>query len=58
MARKRPRSYPLEFRQKIIELARSWAPRQTLAPEFNLLRKQSAIGSSKPMWTLVAAATA
>ena len=34
--RKHPRSYPVEFRQKIVELARSGRRLEDLASEFNL----------------------
>jgi transposase len=36
MARKRPRAYPLEFRSKIIELARSGRRSEDLATEFQV----------------------
>ncbi len=36
MARKRPHSYPLEFRQKIVELARAGRRADDLAAEFEL----------------------
>jgi transposase-like protein len=36
MARKRPRAYPLEFRSKIIELARSGRRSEDLAAEFKV----------------------
>jgi transposase len=36
MARKRPRSYPLEFRHKVIELARAGRRVEDLAAEFQL----------------------
>lgn len=39
MARKHPRSYPLEFRQKVVELARSGRPLDELANEFGLARQ-------------------
>ncbi len=36
MARKRPRSYPPEFRQKVVELARAGRRPEELAAEFEL----------------------
>lgn len=39
MARERPRAYPADFRQKIIELARSGRGADELADEFKLARQ-------------------
>jgi len=39
MARKHPRSYPPDFRQKVVELARSGRMPDDLASEFGLARQ-------------------
>jgi transposase len=39
MARKHPKAYPPEFRQKIVELARAGRQPDDLAHEFNLARQ-------------------
>jgi len=39
MARKHPRSYPPEFRQKVVELARAGRRLDDLADEFHLARQ-------------------
>lgn len=39
MARKRPHAYPLDFRQKVVELARSGRLPDDLASEFGLARQ-------------------
>jgi transposase len=39
MARKHPRSYPPDFRQKVVELARSGRRLDDLASEFQLARQ-------------------
>jgi transposase len=39
MARKHPKAYPPEFRQKVVELARAGRPPDDLAHEFGLARQ-------------------
>jgi len=39
MARKHPRTYPPDFRQKVVELARTGRPPDELAAEFGLARQ-------------------